>query len=350
MDGIKDLRLSGVLTTWYNNNKRSLPWRDTADPYVIWLSEVILQQTRVEQGYNYFVRFTERFPSIADLANANEDEVLKLWQGLGYYSRARNLHAAARMVMTNFEGVFPSNYKDILSLKGIGEYTAAAIASFSYGQPYAVVDGNVYRVLARIFAIDTPIDTTQGKKDFALLAQVLLDEHNAGLHNQAIMEFGALQCVPVSPDCNICPAMDMCMAYAENKVSAYPRKQGKTKVRHRYFNYLDIHEGDDRFLNKRAERDIWQGLYEFPLIMTDEKVDLEYLIALPAFHGLLGNATLKHISLEVQYKHVLSHQIIHAAFYRLAVANFDSKDYLRIGTGKVGEYAVSRLVERYLDK
>lgn len=350
MDDRKDLRLSNILVDWYDNNKRDLPWRDTTDPYIIWLSEVILQQTRVNQGYDYFVRFTERFPSVVDLAKADEHEVLKLWQGLGYYSRARNLHKAAQMVMTNFGGVFPSNYKDILSLNGIGGYTAAAIASFSYNQPYAVVDGNVYRVLSRIFAIDTPIDTTQGKKDFALLAQALLDDRNAGLHNQSIMEFGALQCVPVSPDCSICPAVDMCVAYAKNNVSAYPQKQGKTKVRHRYFNYLDIHEGNDRFLNKRAERDIWQGLYEFPLIMTDEKVDLQYLIALPAFHELLGDAMLKCISFEVEYKHVLSHQIIHATFYRLVVANFDSKDYLRIETGKVGEYAVSRLVEKYLDR
>mgnify|MGYP000757618191 FL=1 len=191
-----ELEISRILVEWYETYKRELPWRETRDPYIIWISEIILQQTRVVQGLEYFLRFTERFPDVASLAVAEEDEVLKYWQGLGYYSRARNLHAAAKSIMERFNGVFPENYKEVLSLKGIGEYTAAAIVSFAWNQPCPVVDGNVYRVLSRLFAVDTPIDTTKGKKQFAELAGMILDPKNAGTHNQAIMELGALQCVP----------------------------------------------------------------------------------------------------------------------------------------------------------
>ena len=200
----KDIFFSKILCTWYENNKRDLPWRKTRDPYILWISEIILQQTRVAQGMDYFLRFTERFPDVAALAKAQEEEVLKYWQGLGYYSRARNLHAAARTVVSLFGGVFPSAYEDVLSLKGIGEYTAAAIVSFAWNQPYPVVDGNVYRVLSRLFAVDEPIDTVRGKKLFARLAGEIMDPARAGLHNQAVMEFGALQCTPLSPVCDSC--------------------------------------------------------------------------------------------------------------------------------------------------
>lgn len=347
----KDLRLSHILIGWYNENKRSLPWRDTVDPYIIWISEIILQQTRVDQGYAYFNRFIEKYPTVDLLANAKEDEVLKLWQGLGYYSRARNLHATAKMIMDQFNGVFPSDYKEVLGLKGVGEYTAAAIVSFAYNHPYAVVDGNVYRVLSRIFAIEDPIDSGRGKRLFAELALSLLDDANPGLHNQAIMEFGALQCVPVSPDCGNCPASSMCMAYARNKVSSYPVKEGKQKTRNRYFHYFDIRNGDSMFLHKRTANDIWQNLYEFPLLETKDDISLEKLSSDEGFKELFlegKNIQIKHI---FQMKHVLSHQIIYATFYRVEADSISlGDDYIKIKVNDIDDFPVSRLVHKYLEK
>lgn len=343
-------KLSSILIDWYNINKRDLPWRDTHDPYIIWLSEIILQQTRVAQGYSYFMRFVEEFPTVVDLAKANEDDVLKLWQGLGYYSRARNLHAAAQMVVSQFGGVFPTDYKDVLSLKGVGKYTAAAIVSFAYNLPYAVVDGNVYRVLSRLFAIDTSIDSTPGEKEFAALAQELLDKKNAGLYNQAIMDFGALQCVPVSPDCHNCPASDICLAYAKNQVSQYPVKKGKTKVRNRYFNYIDIRYKDLMYLNKRGAKDIWQNLYELPLIETDKSVDWNTLSQDPRFRNIFEGVTISEVSHVCNYKHVLSHQILYASFYRVSVKDKIMTPYIEIPVSDIDSYAVSRLVEKYLDE
>lgn len=346
----KNLRLSCLLTKWYENNKRELPWRDTHDPYIIWISEIILQQTRVDQGWAYFDRFIHRFPDVLDLASAEEGEVLKLWQGLGYYSRARNIHATAQIIANTYKGVFPTEYKDVLALKGIGEYTAAAIVSFSYNMPYAVVDGNVYRVLSRIFAVDDAIDTTSGKKVFAQLAQSLLNEKEPGLHNQAIMEFGALQCVPVSPNCAICPMTDFCQAYIYNKVSAYPVKEGKTKVRNRYFNYLDIRHDDKMYLNRRGAKDIWHGLYELPLIESAEKVSVDELQKNDSFLKLFEGVARLNIVPVTQMKHVLSHQIIYANFYRIEVEQGEFPDYLQIESDAVDDYPVSRLVEKYLEK
>lgn len=348
----RDLRLSSILIRWYNENKRDLPWRNTTDPYIIWISEVILQQTRVDQGYAYFNRFMQKYPTVNLLAEADEDEVLKLWQGLGYYSRARNLHAASKSIMDIFDGSFPSDYKDVLKLKGVGEYTAAAIVSFAYNKPYAVVDGNVYRVLSRIFAIDQPIDSSSGKKVFAELAQSLLDESEAGLHNQAIMEFGALQCVPVSPDCSICPAASICLAYSKDKVSSYPVKEGKQKVRNRYFNYLDIRTGGYAFLHKRTAKDIWHGLYELPLLETPQALSIEELQEIEGFRGLFSNRGI-YIKYMAQMKHVLSHQHIYAMFYKIEVSD-DSfllqGDYVKVKVNDMEQYPVSRLVHKYLEQ
>ena len=235
-----DLETSRLLRGWYRIHKRELPWRESSDPYVIWISEIILQQTRVAQGMDYFLRFTGRFPDVASLASAEEDEVLKYWQGLGYYSRARNLHAAAKDIMERFGGVFPERYEDVISLKGVGEYTAAAIVSFVWGRPYPVVDGNVFRVLSRLFAVDIPIDTAKGKKAFAELAGLVMDPRHAGQHNQAMMELGALQCVPQNPDCEACPLKGRCAAYGAGEVQAYPVKRAKARTRDRYFHYLYI--------------------------------------------------------------------------------------------------------------
>lgn len=347
----KDLRLSSILIRWYDANKRDLPWRNTSDPYAIWLSEVILQQTRVDQGYSYYNKFIQKYPKVGMLAMADEDEVLKLWQGLGYYSRARNLQAAAKSIEKDYNGVFPREHKDVLKLKGVGDYTAAAIVSISYNQSYAVVDGNVYRVLSRIFAIDEPIDSGKGKKVFAELAQELLDDANAGLHNQAIMEFGALQCVPVSPRCDICPASSMCLAYAQNKVAQYPKKAGKQKVRNRYFNYFDIRHGESMYLRKRSDKDIWQNLYELPLVETEKELTIGELQKDERFKALF-EATL---NVKIQYirqiKHVLSHQIIYAIFYKVEVSEIRlDKDYLKIAAVDVDDYPVSRLVHKYLEE
>src|ERR1043165_6651460 len=255
---------SGKIMTWYEQNKRDLPWRNTRDPYLIWLSEVILQQTRVDQGMAYYHKFAEAFPTVKDLAKADSDKVMKLWQGLGYYSRARNLHAAAKMVAGKYKGVFPASYEGIKELKGVGDYTAAAIASFAFKLPHAVVDGNVYRVLSRVFGIETPIDSTQGKKEFNKLANELLDISNPADHNQAVMEFGSQFCKPVNPDCKSCFFNTKCFAFKHSKVPELPVKSKKTKVRSRYLNYfIIVDKNGSIFVHKRQKKDIWEGLYEF---------------------------------------------------------------------------------------
>lgn len=338
------------LEDWYADHKRHLPWRETSDPYLIWLSEVILQQTRVDQGLDYFLRFANRFPRVQDLAAADEDEVLKLWQGLGYYSRARNLHAASKMIVDKFDGEYPIVYNDILSLRGVGEYTASAIASISFNLPYAVVDGNVYRVLSRLFAIDDFIDTTQGKKYFSELAANLLDRDNPGLYNQAIMDFGALQCVPVSPSCEGCCLADICAAYAVNKVSEYPKKAGKTKVRNRYFNYVDIRFNDKMYLHKRIGKDIWQNLYELPLVESDKELELGDLLTDESFIELFVGVDIVSITSSVQLKHVLSHQRIFAKFYKVEISkSLANIEYIEIKDSEVDLFPISRLTEKYLE-
>lgn len=345
--------ISERLRAWYKVNKRDLPWRQSTDPYIIWISEIMLQQTRVAQGHDYFMRFTERFPNVRSLAEAPEDEVLKHWEGLGYYSRARNLHTTARRIMTEFGGRFPNRYENILSLKGIGEYTAAAIASFAWNQPYAVVDGNVYRVLSRIFGIDTPIDTTKGKKEFYELATHIMDIPHAGEHNQAMMEFGALHCVPRNPDCETCIFSDSCMAYASDNVASLPVKQGKTKVRSRYLHYFHILHDQDTYLHKRPAGDIWQGLYEFPLIETESPADFPELEKSPAFRELFYGAGKPEICQVVSnIKHQLSHQTLYVSFYQIRIQKAGDKlcNYQRIPSENLNNYAIPRLLHIYLEK
>lgn len=350
MNNYTDNRFASIIINWYENHKRDLPWRHTTNPYYIWLSEVILQQTRVDQGLNYYLRFIERYPTVMDLAAANEDDVLKLWQGLGYYSRARNLHAAAQLVAKEYKGIFPAEYKEILRLKGVGDYTAAAIASFSYDLPHACVDGNVYRVLSRVFAIDTPIDTPQGKRIFAELANELLDKKRPGIYNQAIMEFGALQCTPANPNCGNCPLSDMCLAVAEGKVNQYPRKAGKVKTRNRYFNYLDIRYQDFVYLQKRTAKDIWHNLYELILIESENPLSIEELQNDDRFHEIFADAGQEFIDTAFQAKHILSHQTIYATFYRIEIEKELTGDYLQINKREIDNYPISRLVERYLEQ
>ncbi|MBQ2858020.1 MAG: A/G-specific adenine glycosylase [Bacteroidaceae bacterium] len=336
------------LIGWYEENKRDLPWRDTKDPYRIWISEIILQQTRVAQGYDYFVRFMERFPDVFTLAEADEDEVMKYWQGLGYYSRARNLHAAARSMASL--GGFPTTYEGVLALKGVGEYTAAAICSFAYDMPYAVVDGNVYRVLSRWLGIDTPIDSTSGKKEFAQAAQELMDKRRPALYNQAIMDFGALQCTPASPDCLFCPLADSCLALAQGRVDALPVKQHKTKVTHRFFNYIYVRTGGYTFIRKRTGNDIWKNLYEPLLIETDTDFSENEAAFEQKLLDVLGETPkcfLKPVKMGV--KHVLSHRVIHANFYELHLPDdFGSLEgYQKVPEEDLHKFAVSNLVYHF---
>ncbi|MCC8155576.1 MAG: A/G-specific adenine glycosylase [Tannerellaceae bacterium] len=350
---MSDYTISDQLVNWYQINKRDLPWRNVTDAYKIWISEIILQQTRVVQGMDYYYRFIERFPDVRSLASAPEDEVLKYWQGLGYYSRARNLHATAKIIVEKYSGQFPQKYKDVLSLKGIGEYTAAAIVSFVWNQPYPAVDGNVFRVLSRLFGVEIPIDTGKGKKEFTELAGEIMNPENAALHNQAIMEFGALQCIPQNPDCAVCPLNTICVAYREKKISQLPVKQNKTKTRDRFFHYFHVMENGITWLNRRTEKDIWQGLYELPLIETPKSMDFVQLQQTKEFRSLFGNLkTLKITPVLTTIKHVLSHQIIYAVFYRVESAGGLAmpQNFLKINSGEIGNFAVSRLVEIYLEK
>ncbi len=340
---------SNRLIDWYKDNKRELPWREISDPYLIWISEIILQQTRVAQGYDYFVRFTKRFPTVQLLAAAEEDEVLKYWQGLGYYSRARNLYAAAKSI----SGEFPTTYKEVLSLKGVGEYTAAAICSFAYNLPYAVVDGNVYRVLSRYLGIQTPIDSTQGKKMFAALANEYLDKSHPAIYNQAIMDFGALQCTPASPNCSLCPLAESCVALAGHLINALPVKQHKTKTSNRYFNYLYVRTGAYTYLNKRSENDIWKNLFELPLIETDRLMNDEELFTSASFQQLFAAGEEPEIRcLCRNVKHVLSHRVIYANFYEVLLPenSLSFSSFRKIAIEDVSQYAVSRLIHVFFEK
>ncbi len=263
---------------WYRQNKRDLPWRNTKNPYKIWLSEIILQQTRVDQGMNYYLKFIRNYPTIFDLANANEQDILNDWQGLGYYSRARNLHFTAKYISTELNGIFPNQFTEIIKLKGIGEYTASAIASFSFDLPYAVLDGNVYRVLSRVFDISTPIDSTEGKKEFQNLANELIDRENPAEYNQSIMEFGAMLCTPANPNCETCPLSSKCLSFANNTIKDRPLKEKKTKVRNRYFNFAIFKDNDQILIEKRIAKDIWQHLYQFPLFETEKEMNSQEAI------------------------------------------------------------------------
>lgn len=337
-----------LLIEWYHEHKRDLPWRNTNDPYLIWISEIILQQTRVAQGYAYYQRFIERFPNLESLAAAEENEVLKYWQGLGYYSRARNLHQAAISV----NGVFPVKYEDILKLKGVGTYTAAAICSFAYNQPHAVVDGNVYRVLSRFFGVNEPIDSGKGKKIFASLAHDLLDKVQPALYNQAIMDFGALQCAPLSPDCTVCPFKNRCFAFNHNMVSSLPIKQNKTKTSERFFYYLLIRDNGNIYLNKRTENDIWKNLYELPLIESNTALAVDDFIRKQEFASIFKEDSVVNVRLLNKTKHVLSHRIIYADFYELEAQDikmdFLSK-YTRLNMADLELYPVSRLMHNFFE-
>jgi len=326
------MEFASVLLEWYRENGRDLPWRQTHDPYAIWLSEIILQQTQVKQGWDYWTRFMHRWPTVEALAAATEDEVLREWQGLGYYSRARNLHFAAKQIVSL--GHFPDTLEDIKKLKGVGDYTAAAIASFAFGIPAAVVDGNVYRVLARHFGIDTPINTTEGKKLFATMAQELLPntQHPSPItstYNQAIMDFGAIQCTPASPNCMFCPLIESCIAFRENRVAELPVKLKTLKITERHLTYIYVRCNGYTAIHRRGAGDIWQGLWE-PWLNNE----------IPAGAVLLK----QHV------KHVLTHRVLYADFYLWEVTERPQlpDNYIWIKESEFDDYAKPRLIEKYL--
>lgn len=348
-----NLIINSLLLKWYEKNKRDLPWRRSQDPYIIWISEIILQQTRINQGWDYFLRFTQRFPNVQSLAKANEDEVLKLWQGLGYYSRARNLHAAAKQIVSQFGGKFPETYPDILSLKGVGEYTAAAIASIAYKQPYAVVDGNVFRVISRLFDVETPINTSAGKKIFYKIAESLLHPDYPGEHNQAMMDLGSMVCTPTKPLCDECPLQTICMAKELKKTSELPVKIQKTAITDRYFNYFHILYKGKTYIKKRSGSDIWKNLYEFPLIESSAEMDLEALSQTQEFAELFAPSLMLDIHKKVSLKHILSHQRIFSVFYKVTIESDEtfspSTQFIEINDYEIFEYPVSRLTDKYLE-
>ena len=329
------MEFANTIISWFQENGRALPWRETKDPYAIWLSEIILQQTRIAQGWEYWERFMAQYPKVEDLAAASEDDVLRLWQGLGYYSRARNLHAAAKQIVAL--GKFPDTLEDIKALKGVGDYTAAAIGSFAFDIPAAVVDGNVYRVLSRYFGIDTPINSTQGKKEFAALAQSLIPASDAAAYNQGMMDFGAIQCTPQSPKCLLCPLAETCVALREGRVEELPVKLKTLKVQTRRLAYIYIWCNGEIAIHRRGEGDIWQGLWE--------PYNVSGLPALPTFDAPL---VLK----AKDVKHVLTHRILLADFYLLEtkIRPLLPDDYIWIKESEISEYGIPRLIEILLEK
>lgn len=342
--------ISATLQRWYQQNKRELPWRCTSDAYKIWVSEVVLQQTRVAQGLEYYNRFIRQFPSVESLAKANQDAVLKVWQGLGYYSRARNMHFAAKQVMDSFNGIFPDQYNDLLKLKGIGEYTAAAVASISADEPVAVVDGNVDRVLSRLFLVQLEVNTAKGKKQIKELANSILDRQKPGNHNQAIMELGALICSPKNPACNTCPVEKYCVAKEKGKPLELPLKRRNIKQRKRFFNYFFVHAKQNVYLKKRPPGDIWDGLYE--LVLIESSTEVEAKEALKLFNvrfDLKGDEYIISRA-EQKYKHVLSHQIIYGTFYALEFQNgiiHKLDGHEKIAFADASTLPIARITDRY---
>ena len=334
-----DENFSLVLIKWYNLNKRNLPWRNTIDPYKIWISEIILQQTRVEQGLPYYNKFILNFPNIIKLSQAKEDKVLKLWQGLGYYSRARNLHFTSKYITEKLNGEFPKNYDGLIKLKGVGKYTASAISSFAYNEKKAVLDGNVFRVLSRYFGVFDPIDSTLGLKLFEEISFKNLPIKNIATYNQSIMEFGALQCKPASPNCELCPLNFNCWAFLNNEISSLPVKNKKIIKKERFFNFIVLANEKFVFIEKRIKNDIWKNLYQFPLF---EDSDLNFK---PAKDLVKNGVLLK----KTKIKHILTHQRLNVVFWHYNVNKLEkNKKYKTIEIKKIDQYPVPKIVENYI--
>ena len=339
------------LLEWGKSNERAMPWLGEKNPYLVWLSEIILQQTRVEQGLQYFEKFKKHYPTITDLANAGEDKVMKDWEGLGYYSRARNLHYTAKYIANELGGVFPDTYKDIIELKGVGPYTAAAISSFAFGLPHAVVDGNVYRILSRIFGIKLPIDSTPGKKYYQQLASELLDEKNPAIYNQTIMNFGSMQCKPQIPACEDCPFQSKCVAYNHELIDSLPVKEKKIKKRDRYFNFLIIEDKKGILLEKRIGKDIWKNLYQYPMIETANVVEFVDLQKEEAFEEILPSKGWELTRKSKPFKQTLTHQKIFAFFWEIRL-NKELKSFpvhfIKIEPKNLSKFALPKIIDLYL--
>jgi len=352
----RGMDFTSQLIRWYNRNKRDLPWRKTGDPYLVWVSEIILQQTQVVQGLDYYNRFIARYKDVVALSRASEDDILKLWQGLGYYTRARNMLATAREIMEKYGGRFPETCHELISLKGIGEYTAAAILSFCFNKAYAVVDGNVMRILARYMGIDTPVNTAKGKKEIGEIAARMIPSDRPGLFNQAVMEFGARQCIPRRPLCRQCIVHDRCRAYLEDRVHSLPVRKSKAPLKNRYFNYLVFRVTGDEpliLLRKRTSDDIWKNLYDFPLVEAEQlmgarkRPDNAILNTFIKTEGI--RVTMAAVS--PVYNHVLSHRHIQARFFILQVDKMPllkAGDLQFIATGKLAGYPVPKLIETFM--
>ncbi len=347
-----------IIHGWYEKNQRVLPMRQTRDPYRIWVAEVILQQTRINQGLPYLRDFLECFPDVASLAAAREDEVLRQWQGLGYYSRARNLHASARYVVEQLDGIMPGNYDELLKLKGVGKYTAAAIASWCFGEARAAVDGNVARVISRLFGIEDPVNSPRGEKQIFALASDLLDPSDPGMHNQAMIEFGALLCLPVSPGCNKCPLEEMCEARRQGLVDRIPQKVKNKKPVDRWFYYYMINSGGETILIQREEKDIWAGLFELPMFessgpLKDEEIlqRIPHLILQESDH-VYGPRDVGIGELSAPVRHQLSHQTINARFLQVETAHLPHplpEKWQQVPLDQLDDFAMPRLIHRYLE-
>ena len=342
------------IVNWYQHNKRDLPWRNTKNAYEIWISEVILQQTRVNQAIDYYYAFLEKFPTVKDLANASEQEVLKIWQGLGYYSRARNLLYSAKYISQFLGGKMPENYKELIKLKGIGEYTAAAISSFAYNEKVAVVDGNVYRVLSRIYAESTPINSTKGKKLFIELATDLLKTQEPYLFNQAIMEFGAIQCTIKNPNCSVCVIKEYCLAFQNKEVEKYPVKNKLLKRKNRYLNYVFVEYQGNTFLKTRELKDIWHGLFEFPLIETIESIEFNDLCKTKEWQELFGNSKFNLEFVSESISHQLTHQQLAIKFIIIKIEvnlnelNYLNKKFQKVLIEDIQKYPVPKPIENFI--
>ncbi len=346
-----ETRFTTDLMQWHvQENDRQMPWKGETEAYKIWLSEIILQQTRVAQGLAYYERFIETFPTVFDLAKAKLDKVMKLWEGLGYYSRCRNLHFTAKEIVQKYKGVFPNTYAEILTLKGIGPYTAAAIASFAFRLPHAVLDGNVFRVLSRYWGVDTPIDSKEGKQFFADKANQVLDQKRPDLFNQAIMDFGATVCKPVNPDCSLCPLQKHCVACKREIVDLLPVKEKKLKISTRYFTYLVLTDGKNYLLKQRNDKDIWQALYEPFLLETKAKKTLKANDIKQVLAEALGEIDFEHVQTGEWQKQLLTHQILHFRFCKLHVQQLKkTKNYVLANAKELKKFAFPKMVKDYFD-
>ena len=336
------------LLKWYDLNKRELPWRETKDPYTIWISEIILQQTRVNQGLPYFYKFIKKFPNVFDLADAKEIEVLKLWQGLGYYSRARNLHFTAKYIVEEYNGCFPSSYENIFSLKGVGSYTAAAISSFAFNLPYPVVDGNVVRVLSRVFGVEIPFNSSFGKKKFYDLANELIDKKKHFKYNQAIMDFGATCCTYKLPKCTECPFISKCVAYTTNNINNFPVKFKTIKLKKRFINYFVINH-EDQFILSKITNGIWKGMYQFPFIESDKKLNKNDLLKNLNQKGFFKGYKYNVVSFSNVYTHKLTHQSICAVFWFVNINGFNSNKFIFVNEKEIKEIPIPRLIDKFIN-